>query len=61
MDKDLALLAAATVFGIVTLVNLVRLLLKFEIKIAGKLIPLWVNMIGFSVAAIMCAWMLLAR
>jgi hypothetical protein len=61
MDKDLALLAAATVFGIATLVNLVRLLLKFEIKIAGKLIPLWVNIIGFSVAAIMCAWMLLAR
>jgi len=38
---------AGTIFGIVAILHLLRILLGTEVIIDGWLLPLWVNWIGF--------------
>jgi len=51
------LLIAGIVFTLVTLLNLSRLIFKFELRVGGKLIPLWANAMGFIVALCLAIWM----
>jgi hypothetical protein len=51
---------AGYVFGFVALVNLSRLIFKFNITLGKKRIPLWFNAIGFIVATSLSAAMFMA-
>jgi hypothetical protein len=44
-------LIAAVVFGLVAMVQLVRLVLEWPVVVNGINIPLWVSVIAFLVAA----------
>jgi hypothetical protein len=55
-----ALMLAGYVFGFVALVNLSRLIFKFNITLGKKRIPLWFNAIGFIVATSLSAAMFMA-
>ena len=57
MDKDTALMVAGVVFALVAFVHILRLTFKFELKIAGKKIPLWANWVGLAVAGGLSVWM----
>ena len=57
---ETALIVAGIVFGIIALVHLVRLILKSEVIIAGKQIPMWASILGFILALSLCIWMFVA-
>ena len=61
MNKNTALMIAGIVFGIISLVHLLRSLLMTEITIAGYIIPMWVSWLGFIVAFILSVLMFMAR
>lgn len=61
MDQNCALLVAGIMFGLVSVLHLLRLTIQFDVIIAGKKIPLWANLIGFIIAFSLCLWMFLAR
>jgi hypothetical protein len=48
---------AGTVFGIVALVQLLRLLTSAEILVAGYRVPVWASGIAFVVAGGLSIWM----
>ena len=48
---------AATVFGLMSLMQLMRLLLRPEIVVAGHPLPLLVSMIAFPVLAALSIWL----
>ena len=60
MDKNVALITAGVIFAIVALLHLARLITKFEIAVAKKVLPLWVNVIGLLVAGLLALWMFAA-
>lgn len=60
MDQSCALFTAGIVFALVAIIHILRLILKFEVKVAGKIIPLWANWIGFAIAAGLSVWMFMA-
>lgn len=60
MDKNMALIVAGVAFAIVAFIHLARLITKFEIAVAKKVIPLWVNGIGLIVAGLLAFWMFAA-
>jgi uncharacterized membrane protein YqhA len=60
MDKNVALIVAGVVFSLVALLHLTRLVTKFEVAIAKKIIPLWLNVIGLIVAGLLAIWMFAA-
>lgn len=55
-----ALIVAGIVFVLVSLLHLTRLIIKFEITVSKKVIPLWVNVIGLLVAGFLAFWMFTA-
>ncbi|HTM64318.1 MAG TPA: hypothetical protein VL360_07430 [Gammaproteobacteria bacterium] len=57
MNQGTALFVAGIVFAIVAIIHLLRLVTKFDIIIAGKHIPLWVNVVGLIVAGGLSWWM----
>jgi hypothetical protein len=60
MDKNVALIAAGVVFVLVSLLHMVRLITRFDITVAKKAVPLWVNVIGLLVAGLLAFWMFAA-
>lgn len=60
MDQSCALFTAGIVFAIVAIIHILRLVYKFEVKIAGKIIPLWANWIGLVIAGALSVWMFTA-
>ena len=60
MDKNVALIVAGVVFVLVSLLHLVRLITRFEITVAKKVIPIWVNVIGLIAAGLLAFWMFAA-
>ena len=48
---------AAVVFGLVCLVQLIRLVTGFEVMVAGHIVPLWPNAIAFLIAGGLSGWM----
>jgi hypothetical protein len=55
--RTLGLRVAGTVFGIVALVHLARLLAHVEVVIAGWPMPLWMNVLGAVVTGALCIWL----
>lgn len=51
--QKLIIKVSAFVFLLVALAHLSRLIWKFDIVIAGTSVPLWVNGVGFVIAAIL--------
>ncbi|EKD54321.1 MAG: hypothetical protein ACD_60C00094G0001 [uncultured bacterium] len=52
-----ALIVAGIVFGLVALVHILRLVLKFDVIIAGKPIPMWGSVVGLVISLILMLWM----
>jgi hypothetical protein len=48
---------AGTVFALVCLGHLLRIITQVEVLIAGREIPVWVNVIGVVVAGGLSLWM----
>lgn len=59
MSAYYALIVASVVFLIVAIMHLLRIIYRFEIKIAKKTVPIWVNGIAFIVALILSIWLFL--
>ena len=60
MDANTALIVAGIIFGIVALVHLARLYFKFEMMVAGKMIPMWASVVGFVISFVLTLWMFMA-
>lgn len=55
-----ALIVAGIVFAFVALMHLLRISYKTQIIIGGKLIPIWISMIGFIIPLVLSIWMFIA-
>ena len=53
----LGLRVASVVFGLVSLVQLSRLLIRFQVIIAGYEIPFWLNALAFVILGGLSFWM----
>jgi hypothetical protein len=56
-SEIVGLRTAAVVFGLVCLVQLIRLLTGFEVMVAGHAMPLWPNAIAILIAGGLSGWM----
>ena len=50
------LLISGTVFGVVTLLHVARLVLEWPAQLAGWTVPLWVSWIAILAAGALCIW-----
>lgn len=59
MDKPAltGLRVAGTIFGIVALLHLLRILTGAGVMISGWELPVWVNWLGFTGASLLSAWL----
>jgi len=48
---------AGTVFALVCLGHLLRIITQADVLIAGRLIPVWVNAVGVVIAGGLSVWM----
>jgi len=53
----LGLRVAGTVFGVMGLVQLTRVITQFEVIIGGHLVPLWLSAAAFVVFSGLCVWL----
>lgn len=60
MDQRTPLIVAGIVFALVAFVHLLRLIIQFELRVGGKIIPLWANWVGLFIAAGLSWWMFAA-
>lgn len=56
-SQIIGLRVAATVFALVCLGHLLRIITQVDVLIAGRLIPVWVNAVGVVVAGCLSLWM----
>jgi hypothetical protein len=56
-SRTVGLQVAAVIFGLVSLVQLLRLLTGVEVHVASYAIPLWPNAVAFVIAAGLSFWM----
>lgn len=56
-SRTVGLQVAAVIFGLVSLLQLLRLLTGVEVLVASHAIPLWPNAVAFVVAAGLSYWM----
>lgn len=49
--------AAGTVFALVCLGHLLRIITQADVLIAGRQIPVWVNVVGVLIAGGLSLWM----
>lgn len=55
--KDTALKVAGVIFFVVAIAHLLRIILKFEVIIAGFVVPIWVSAFGFVIPLLLSVWM----
>jgi hypothetical protein len=55
--KDTALKVAGIVFFMVAMAHLLRAILKFEIIVAGYVLPAWFSLVGFIIPLLLSLWM----
>jgi len=55
--KDLGLRIAGTIFAVVALAHLLRLLTAVPVLIANWALPLWMSIVGFVVTCCLCFWL----
>ena len=48
---------AGTIFGIVSLLHLLRIVTEATVIIAGYSLPMWINVMGFIAAGFLCVWL----
>ena len=53
----LALRVAGTIFGIVSLAHLLRLVMNAEVIIEGYAVPMWVSAAAVAVTGLLSLWM----
>ena len=59
-NKDLALKVSGTLFTLVALTHLVRLLRRIPLSVNGTSLPLNASLIGFLVTGLLAFWMFYA-
>lgn len=47
---------AGTIFAVVSLVHLLRVVTRADVVIAGYSVPIWMNWVGFVIAGTLSAW-----
>jgi len=55
--KDFALRLGGTIFGIVAVLHLLRIVTGIAVTIGTWLLPLWVNWMGLFGAGLLCVWL----
>ena len=55
--QKIALKTASLIFLLVAVLHLLRLIFKWEVMIAGHMIPMWVSLLGCAVPLALSAWM----
>jgi hypothetical protein len=56
-SRIIGLRVAGSIFGIICIAQLVRLLTGFQILIAGYELPSWPNKVAFVILGGLCIWM----
>jgi len=61
--KIIGLRVAGSIFGIVAALHLLRVVTGISVVIGGWMLPMWVNVIGFVGAGVLCVrlWWLIRR
>ncbi|HEX7412140.1 MAG TPA: hypothetical protein VF298_08385 [Bacteroidales bacterium] len=57
LAKNLGLRIAGSIFGVVALMHLLRLVTAVPVLISGWLLPLWLNVVGCIVTSYLCFWL----
>lgn len=58
MDRQiLGLKTAGVIFGLMALGQLLRLLIRPEVLVAGHIVPLWPSVIAFLILAFLSGWL----
>lgn len=52
-----ALTVAGLIFLLVSIMHLVRLILRVQIKVGGFIVPLWFSIFGFVIPLLLSIWM----
>lgn len=60
MNKNIALRVAGTIFLLVAIGHLLRIISMSVISVAGYIIPLWPSYLGFIIALLLSIWMFVA-
>jgi uncharacterized membrane protein len=47
---------SATLFGLIALGHLLRLVFHWPAEIAGRMVPGWVSFVALVVTGVLCAW-----
>jgi hypothetical protein len=55
-SQILGLQVAGAFFGLISLLQLLRLATRFDVSIAGRSLPLWASAIAFVVAGGLSCW-----
>lgn len=48
---------AGTLFGVVAIVHVLRLLSRIDVRVGSWEMPFWVNVLGVIVTATLCGWL----
>ena len=56
-SKNFGLRVAGTIFGVIALLHLLRLLTGTPILILGWLLPVWVNLFGCNATSLLSFWL----
>ena len=55
--KDTALKVSGVIFLLVSVMHLLRVILKLDLIIAGVVVPIWVSIFGFVAPLLLSLWM----
>jgi len=55
--KNTALKVSGVIFLLVSIMHLLRVILKSEVIIAGVILPIWSSIVGFIFALLLSLWM----
>ena len=56
-SKNFWLRIAGTIFGIVAIAHLLRIITGIHILIGGWSLPIWVNWLGLGLTGLLCLWL----
>ena len=56
-SRTLGLRVAGTIFGVIALLHIGRLLTGFDAVVAGWPVPLWMNGLVSAVTGALCVWL----
>jgi hypothetical protein len=56
-SQILGLRVAGTIFGLICLAHLLRLVTQLEVSVGGYQIPLWSSVGGFVIGGGLCLWL----